>query len=273
MKHKLLGIILLAVLLISSRPISAAQKQPLTERDVIALLRGGVYSSRIAALVEDRGITFDATPGFLRLLRRAGAQKSLEHAVAVAPRIIPKVKLSVQKPPSGSGNVPVATSDNKLSGTYEGVALPEKQPNSPSQEELEPTRSQLSVKSEDTIPVGTKIDMGNWGAYRQYMPLGMVELFEGNHFWRMPLDIEIDVGPTVIYSLPRGYDEATRKYSDDVRVVHLANGHNNIENYRGGMPFPDPQEPDKGYKLLTDLWFAYVPHMIAGTARNPSPSG
>jgi hypothetical protein len=122
---------------------------------------------------------------------------------------------------------------------------------------------------EDSIPVGTKINMGNWGTYRKYMPLGMVELFEGTHFWRMPADIEINVGPTVIYSLPRGYDEATKKYSDDVRVVRLANGHNDIENYRGGMPFPNPQEPDKGYKLLADLWFAYVPHMLAGTARNP----
>jgi len=54
-----------------------------------------------------------------------------------------------------------------------------------------------------------------------------------------------------------------------VQVVHLSNGHNDIVNYVGGEPFPNPVEPDKGYKLLADLWFAYVPHLLAGTSHNP----
>jgi hypothetical protein len=111
--------------------------------------------------------------------------------------------------------------------------------------------------------------MQNWRQYRQYMPLGMVELFEGKHFWRMPADMEIVVGPTIAEKLPRGYREATEKYSPNVRVVHLPDGRNDIANYVGGEPFPRPQEPVKGYKLLADLWFAYTPHLIVGTSQNP----
>jgi hypothetical protein len=101
------------------------------------------------------------------------------------------------------------------------------------------------------------------------MPLGMVELFEGTHFWRMPPDIQIVVGPTIAEKLPLGYLEATEKYSSNVRVVHLQDGRNDIQNYVAGEPFPNPKEPDKGYKLLADLWFAYIPHLIAGTPQNP----
>jgi hypothetical protein len=111
--------------------------------------------------------------------------------------------------------------------------------------------------------------MGNWVEYQRYMPVGMVQLFEGNYVWKMPRDIEINVGPTAVDKFPTGYTDATRKYREAVRIVHLPNGHSDIQNYRGGLPFPDPQEPDKGYKLLADLWFTYTPHVVAGTERNP----
>jgi hypothetical protein len=290
MKDKLLTTILLAILLISVRPISAAQKRPLTEHDLVVLLMGGVYSSRIAALVEDRGITFVPTPAILESLREAGAQDSLEHAVAVAPKILPKVAQSNQKhsrdlrfpgpAPSQEALIFKHPTINSLGGqsrspskTQASIRLtsPNSRIASPQTagSAAVPAYSQLSAWSEDIIPTGTKINIGNWLKYQRYMPFGMVDLFEGSHFWKMPRDIEIDVGPTIPYSLPEGYEEATRKYSDGVRVVHLSNGHNDIENYRGGVPFPNPQEPDKGYKFLADLWFAYIPHMVAGTARNP----
>jgi hypothetical protein len=119
-----------------------------------------------------------------------------------------------------------------------------------------------------TIAPGTAITARNWRQYRQFMPMGMQELFSGRHFWKMPTEVELDVGPTVIHPLPRGYLQAARQ-GLPVRVVHLPNGHNDIVNYNGGAPFPNPQEPDKGYKLLVDLWFAYTPHLIAGTENNP----
>jgi Protein of unknown function (DUF1329) len=124
----------------------------------------------------------------------------------------------------------------------------------------------ITARQEGTIVPGTKITMRNWPQYQQYMPMGMQELFAGRRFWKMPKEVEIDVGPTVIHPLPASYLDAP---ADAVRVVHLPNGHNDIANYVAGQPFPNPREPDKGYKLLVDLWFAYAPHLIAGTPANP----
>jgi len=73
----------------------------------------------------------------------------------------------------------------------------------------------------------------------------------------------------VSYPLPKSYIAATEKYSSQVRVVHRADGNNDIVNYVGGEPFPSPQEPDKGYKLLTDMWFTYGPYLAVGTGDNP----
>jgi Protein of unknown function (DUF1329) len=117
-------------------------------------------------------------------------------------------------------------------------------------------------------PPGTVITMHNWRQFQQYMPMGMQELFAGRYFWKMPGEVEMKVGPTVIDPLPAAYVEAGKR-SDPVQVLHLPNGHNDIAHYVAGEPFGSPQEPDKGYKLLVDLWFAYSPHLIAGTPENP----
>jgi Protein of unknown function (DUF1329) len=119
------------------------------------------------------------------------------------------------------------------------------------------------------IAPGTRITIANWQNYQKYMPLGMIDLFKGTYFWQIPQDVEIDVGPMVSYPLPHFYVGATEKNSGQVRVVHLADGNNDIANYTGGEPFPSPQEPDKGYKLLTDLWFAYTPYLSVGGTGNP----
>ena len=47
------------------------------------------------------------------------------------------------------------------------------------------------------MPVGTKITTANWQQYKQFMPLGMQKLFEGEYYWKMPADVEMDVGPAV----------------------------------------------------------------------------
>jgi Protein of unknown function (DUF1329) len=114
----------------------------------------------------------------------------------------------------------------------------------------------------DTIPAGTKITMQNWRHYRQFMPEGMVDLFEGRYFWKMPPSVEMDVGPTVIHPLPKGYVEATRKYASQVKIVKLPDGGLNVANYVAGQPFPNPSEPHKGWKILADVWYRYLPHLI-----------
>src|ERR1700680_2556470 len=73
----------------------------------------------------------------------------------------------------------------------------------------------------DAIPIGTKITMRNWQQYRQFMPDGMSALFEGKYFWKMPADVEMDIGPTRAFAPPPGYVTATEKYGGQTEAVVL----------------------------------------------------
>jgi hypothetical protein len=126
-----------------------------------------------------------------------------------------------------------------------------------------------TAHSQDAIPVGTKITMQNWRQYKQFMPDGMAKLFAGQFFWKLPADAAIEIGPTVNIPEPSTYVEATEKYGNQVRVAHLPNGHLDVLNYVGGEPFPNPQEPDKGYKVLANLWYSYRPHLNVTDFKHP----
>jgi Protein of unknown function (DUF1329) len=265
-------VILLALLIGWSIGVQAAQKKALSEQDLLKLLAGGVYNARIAQLVQERGITFVPTAHDLGSLRRAGADLALLNVVEGARHITaqlpepgkPKIERQVKPPvvPNPVESIPRKT----LTVLPATAVVPRAVPATALK-----LRTQLAAPASSiaAIPVGTTITLANWRQYAQYMPLGMTELFKGDQFWKVPADVEIVVGPTIPEKLPVGYTEATAKYSHNVRVVHLGDGHNDIRNYAGGEPFPNPQEPDKGYKLLADLWFAYVPHFLAGTSHNP----
>jgi Protein of unknown function (DUF1329) len=108
------------------------------------------------------------------------------------------------------------------------------------------------------IPPGTMITMANWTQYRDFMPDGMVGLFEGKYFWKMPPDIRIEVAPTEIHPLPKNYLAATEKHASQLQIIELPGGGLTLNGYMGGIPFPNPQEPHKGWKVLADLWFRYV---------------
>lgn len=113
--------------------------------------------------------------------------------------------------------------------------------------------------------VGSTVTIHNWQNFRQYMPDGMAMLFEKKYFWKMPDDVAMQIGPTVIRPLPKSYQEATERYSSQVTVRELANGRLTLSNYHGGTPFPNPAEPDKGWKILANLWFRYQPHLTVDT--------
>lgn len=117
---------------------------------------------------------------------------------------------------------------------------------------------------DETQPTN-KITMDNWQLYHEYMPDGMVMLFEGKYFWKMPNDVQIDIGPTVIHALPKNYLDATEKYSGQVKLVDLPDGALTLSGYQGGLPFPDPAEPHAGWKILANLWFRYLPHLSVDT--------
>jgi hypothetical protein len=126
-----------------------------------------------------------------------------------------------------------------------------------------------SSEHQGTLPVGTKITMSNWLQYQQFMPFGMIQMFKGVYNWKMPPDVEIDVGPSHQGgNLPQTWVEATEKYGAQTNVQVLPNGHYKIENYQGGTPFPNPTEPDKGWKVLANVFFAYSPALYVKTPAN-----
>jgi hypothetical protein len=237
-----LPVILALILLISMTALVQAQLQrALTQNDLIQLLDGGVYNERVATLVHQRGITFVPNNHDLDSLQDAGATKILLQAVLTAHRVVPRREL-----PASTKTIEV----QQKTQPNPAAPLP------------------VQVAAEPEVAPGSQVNMQNWRQYQKYMPAGMIELFKGNQFWKMPEDIELDVGPTVLEDIPRGYAQATEQYSRQVRVVHYPDGRNDILNYYAGEPFPNPQEPDKGYKLLADLWFAYVPHLAVGAGQN-----
>ncbi len=114
------------------------------------------------------------------------------------------------------------------------------------------------------IPVGTVITPQNWKQYRQYMPEGMQMLFTGNYFWKVPADFRIEVGSQNNYPVPRVYRDNTEKYSSRVRVIDTARGGHALEGYVAGLPFPNPSDPLKGFKILADLWYRPMPYLYCG---------
>ena len=117
----------------------------------------------------------------------------------------------------------------------------------------------------DSIPPGTIITMQNWQNYRRFMPDGMVALFEGKYFWKMPPDVQMEVSPTIIVPLPKNYLAATEKYASQVKVIELPDGGLTLQGYRGGIAFPNPQEPHRGWKVLMNLWYRYSPRLLVVT--------
>jgi len=115
--------------------------------------------------------------------------------------------------------------------------------------------------SADGIPVGTVITTQNWQQYRQFMSDGLVDLFSGKYYWKMPADVSMPVGPTVVNPLPKNYMAATEQYSGQVKVVERPDGGLSLDGYHGGLPFPNPQEPHKGWKILANVWYRYIPHL------------
>ena len=53
------------------------------------------------------------------------------------------------------------------------------------------------------------------------MPDGVQSLFEGKYFWKMPADVQIAVGPTVVNPPPRSYQAATETYASQVKLREL----------------------------------------------------
>jgi len=115
----------------------------------------------------------------------------------------------------------------------------------------------------DTVPEGTVISAANWRRYARFMPAGMQAIFAGDHFWRMPSDVQIEIGPTIPIALPQKFLDDTASYAKQVRLAQAAEGGYVPVGYVAGIPFPQPDK-DPGlapYEIFYDAYFHYAPRL------------
>ena len=120
----------------------------------------------------------------------------------------------------------------------------------------------VSADSSKTIPPGTRITAQNWQKYKEFMPVGMLELWAGSFFWHLPPNAEMVVSATTPTPLPKQYQEDTEKYSSQVSLVKNANGGYDIKGYVAGAPFPNPSGPLAGNQIMYNEYYAYIPYLI-----------
>jgi hypothetical protein len=152
-----------------------------------------------------------------------------------------------------------------LSGIVHAAQLPEQAENETSPvQAAAPAETALEESETATIPPGTTITKSNWMQYKAFFTDGEIGFWEGRWFWKMPDDVQINVGPTQIYPLPEPFLELTEKYGDQTRLIRLPDGRWQLRNYVAGIPFPVPREPDLGVKILANLNYRIAPHLVAG---------
>src|SRR5271167_2192218 len=125
--------------------------------------------------------------------------------------------------------------------------------------------AQLAKPGTVPLPVGTQITTANWKEYEDYMSVAMRLLFRGDHFFKILPSQAVIVGPTIPVPLPKLFQAATEKYGGTATIVpapDIGPGAVTIKGYQGGVPFPDPKEPDLGTKIEYNSWFSYAPAVV-----------
>jgi Protein of unknown function (DUF1329) len=133
---------------------------------------------------------------------------------------------------------------------------------------LSPVGRALAADSKPAdSPPATKftVTMSNWQQYQQYMDDGTKALFRGDHFFQLPPEVQINVGPTIPIALPKAYREATEKYSSQVRLKEVSPGVYQPVPYVAGMPFPNPFAGSNdplivGQKIYWNTYYRAQPH-------------
>jgi len=114
-----------------------------------------------------------------------------------------------------------------------------------------------------TVPAGTRITSANWQDYKQFMPPAMQTLFGGQTFWKVPADVEIEIGPTQPMPLPPAYVSDTEKNANRTTLRKLPEAGYIPEGYVAGIPFPQPlgQHALAPYAIFYDLYYHYNPRL------------
>jgi hypothetical protein len=120
---------------------------------------------------------------------------------------------------------------------------------------------EIPMEKQPPLPEGTVITTQNWQQYKDYMPLWMEILFEGNYAFKLAPDQQIVVGPPTKKPFPKEYAKNTEQYSGQVGLRVQPDGGTVIQNYTAGLPFPHPTNPNIADKLLWNLWYRYLPRV------------
>lgn len=116
-----------------------------------------------------------------------------------------------------------------------------------------------AASNEQLIPDGTVINTQNWQKYREFLPIGVQKMFEGTSVIKLPAEAKIIVGPYISIPPPKKYQADTEHYLGKVSLQETPYGGFAPVNYVAGEPFPNPQEPNKGVKILYDMYYNYKP--------------
>jgi hypothetical protein len=120
-----------------------------------------------------------------------------------------------------------------------------------------------TAASQDAIPAGTTITNANWKQFARFMPIGMQTLFAGDHFWKMPKDLQMEVGSTIPIPLPLKYREDTERYRLHVKLKAFQDGGYTPDGYVAGVLFPNPERDPMlvPYKIFYDAYYRYTPRL------------
>src|SRR5262249_7825120 len=119
-----------------------------------------------------------------------------------------------------------------------------------------------------SLQPGTVITQHNWQKYRAFMSDGLAALFQGDHFWHLPSDFRIEVGPTIPIPLPKKYLENKAKYSNQVKLRRTSLSGYVPMGYVAGLPFPHPLDGDpsfRGQRIFWDAYYRYQPRVQAAS--------
>jgi hypothetical protein len=130
----------------------------------------------------------------------------------------------------------------------------------------------VDANSPDTIPPGTKITLQNWTQYKRFMMIWMQVAFSGKthfHIADTP-EYTVEVQATGDYAIPKAARDDTEKYAGQTKLVpYPPTGGFTWEGYKAGIPFPNPQEPNKAAKIMYNIWAgSYTPFLLHEYSKN-----
>jgi hypothetical protein len=110
---------------------------------------------------------------------------------------------------------------------------------------------------------GTVITMSNWTQYKDCFGEGEQYFWQSSGFYKMPADVEIHVGAPHQWNSPKPYVEATEKYGGQTRLIKQPDGRYKLDNYIAGVPFPNPDGPDKGTEIAANVTYRMQGYLTA----------